>query len=303
MTESDPQAVKLPNVTRDASTFVRVIRTLLRFGRRQPAGLAGLAVIVVLVVVAGAADWIATYDPVRLHPGEELRGPGERYLLGTDHLGRDVFSRIVYGSRISLTVGIIAVSIATIGGTIIGVVSGYYRGPVDMVLQRIVDAAMAFPGLILALAIVAALGSDIKNVMIAIGITTMPGMARVVRSAVLSVSQSGYVESARAVGAPDSRILVFHVLPNIMAPVIVLVTIGLGGAIVAEASLSFLGLGTPPPDPSWGGMLAGSGRAYLERSPVLLWAPAAAIGLVVLGFNFLGDAMRDEWDPRLRGSR
>lgn len=266
-------------------------------------GFAGLVVVIVLVVVAAGAGVMAPYDPAEIHPGDELTGPSQSYILGTDNLGRDVFSRIVYGSRISLAVGIVSVAIATLGGSAIGIVSGYYRGWVDMALQRLVDAAMAFPGLILALAIVAALGPDTKNVMLAIGFTTMPGVARIVRSAVLSVVSAGYIESARTVGASDLRILLIHVLPNVLAPVLILVTIGLGGAIVAEASLSFLGLGAPPPAPSWGGMLSGSGRTYLERAPLLLWAPALAIGLVVLGFNFLGDALRDELDPRLRGSR
>jgi peptide/nickel transport system permease protein len=278
-------------------------RGLLRFVRRKPLGAISAVIILVMVVSAVFAPWIAPRDPLAYTPGRQLQPPGSEFALGSDEVGRDVLSRIVYGARISLQVGIIAVAIGTTLGAFLGIISGYFGGKTDLIIQRLVDAMLAFPGLVLALAVVAALGPAIRNVMIAIGILVAPGTSRIVRSAVLSVKEVPFIEAAHSLGAQTSRIVLRHVLPNVAAPIIVLATTQLGAAIITEASLSFLGLGTPPPNPSWGGMLGGTARFRLEQAPWLLWAPAAAISLVVLSFNLLGDALRDVLDPRLRGGR
>jgi peptide/nickel transport system permease protein len=240
---------------------------------------------------------------LRIFKGEQFTAPGAKFLLGSDDVGRDVLSRIIAGSRISLEVGIIAVSIGTISGSLLGTVSGYFGGRTDLVIQRLMDSVMAFPMMVLALSIMAILGPDVKNVMIAVGIVITPGTSRVVRGATLSVKEAPYIEAAHAVGAKHLRILAFHILPNVAAPIVVIATMHLGSAIISEASLSFLGFGTPPPAPSWGGMMSGGARFRLEQAPWLMLAPGAAISLTVLGFNLLGDALRDVWDPRLRGSR
>jgi peptide/nickel transport system permease protein len=284
------------------STQHSALSTLLRFVRRKPLGAASVVVILALVVCAVFAPWIAPRDPFEYAAGRQLQPPGSEFPLGSDEVGRDVLSRVVYGARVSLQVGIISVAVGTALGATLGILSGYLGGRTDLVIQRLVDALMAFPGLVLALAVVAALGPAIRNVMLAIGILVAPGVARIVRSAVLTVKEIPFIEAALAVGASTPRVLLRHILPNVTAPIIVLVTTQLGAAIITEASLSFLGLGTPPPEPSWGSMLGGTARFRLEQAPWLLWAPATAISLVVLSFNLLGDALRDVLDPRLRGS-
>ena len=280
-----------------------VWRGLLRFMRRKPLGAISAVIILIMIACAAFAPWIAPHDPLAYTPGRQLQPPGSEFALGSDEVGRDVLSRIVYGARVSLQVGIIAVAIGTTLGALLGITSGYFGGKTDLIIQRLVDAMLAFPGLVLALAVVAALGPAIRNVMIAIGILVAPGTSRIVRSAVLTVKEVPFIEAAHSIGAQTSRILLRHVLPNVAAPIIVLATTQLGAAIITEASLSFLGLGTPPPNPSWGGMLGGTARFRLEQAPWLLWAPAIAISLVVLSFNLLGDALRDVLDPRLRGGR
>lgn len=276
-----------------------------RLGRviaKRPLGAFGALLIILLVLVAVLADVLAPYDP---EIGDFLavsNAPSSAHVMGTDGFGRDILSRIIHGARISLQVGIIAVAIATTIGTIVGLVSGYMGGWVDAVIQRLIEVVQAFPGLVLALALVAGLGPDIKNVMIAVGIATSPGLARIVRGAVLGVKNNLYVEAARATGATGPRIVLWHILPNVAAPIIVVATAGLGGAILIEASLSFLGLGAPPPAPSWGSMLNDSRLAV----GAAWWSavyPGIAISLAVFGFNLLGDALRDAWDPRLRGTR
>jgi peptide/nickel transport system permease protein len=283
-----------------ATSVLRAGRSVQRFARRKPLGGFGLAVVVILVLLAILAPLVSTHDPYAISGRERLQEPGGDHFFGTDDLGRDVFSRVVYGSRISIQVGIISVFISTVVGTVIGLISGYVGGKTDLIVQRAVDALMALPLLIFALAIVAALGPSIVNVMVAVGLALAPGLSRVVRGSVMSVRQNLYVEAARSMGASDIRIVARHVLPNVLAPIIVLATAGLGGAILAEGSLSFLGLGTPPPTPSWGGMLSGSSRTYMERAPWLAIFPGLALTLAVLGFNTLGDALRDYLDPRLR---
>lgn len=276
---------------------------LLDFARRKPLGAAGGLLILALVVTAVTADLIQTRDPLEQASKERLLPPGLTYPMGSDEFGRDLYSRIVHGSRVSLVVGVLAVGLATVAGAIIGLVSGYVGGRLDMMLQRVIDSIMAFPLLVLAMIITSLLGATLINVVLAIGVVLAPRFSRVVRGAVLSVKETQYVDAARAIGAPDWHILWRHIRPNVTAPIIIVATAALGTSIVTEASLSFLGLGTPPPYPSWGGMISGSSRAYLETAWWVAFFPGAAITGTVLGFNLLGDALRDVWDPRLRGTR
>lgn len=281
---------------------LRRYRRFASLSRRQPAGAVSLVVLVVLVAFAVAAPLVSPYSPQEYFPGEQLQGPSSQHWLGTDEIGRDVLSRAIWGSRASLLVGAIAVSIGVIGGGAVGLVSGYLGGWWELFIERLVDGVMAFPALLLAIAVVAALGPGLTNAMLAIGIVIMPRSARVVRGEVLRIKESNYVEAAVAVGAGSAWIMVRHILPNLMAPLIVLGSVTIGGAIITESSLAFLGLGVQPPTPTWGGMIGGSSRLLLEEAPWLLWVPACAIGIVVLACNMLGDSVRDLLDPRLRGS-
>lgn len=295
-------------------TALRAVRSrrsrAMELVRRQPVGVLS-AVVLLLIILAGIfAELVSPRDPSAqllrdsLKPPGTLDRAGDAYLLGTDSLGRDVFTRILHGARISLAVGAAAVIIGTIGGLIIGIVSGYRGGRVDMVIQRVMDAVQAIPTLVLAMLLVASLGPAGRNLIvtaIAIGITQIPRANRVIRSNVLSLSREVFVESAKAVGAPEARILVRHILPNVMATTLIVFSTSIGGAIVTEATLSFLGLAAPPPWVTWGGMLTIQGRQFMVAAPWLLIAPAVALSVTVLAFNFLGDAIRDEMDPRLRG--
>ena len=273
-----------------------------RFARAKPLGAAGGLLVLLLIVMALLAKYIAPYPASEMHVADRLAAPGGKYLLGTDEFGRDQLSRIIFGAWVSLKVGLIAVGIGVGFGTVIGVISGYFKGWTDMLIQRVMDALMAFPGLVLAMVLIAGLGKSITNVMIAIGITFVPMVCRVARASVLSVSENQYIEAAKAIGVPIHRMLGLHILPNIAAPLIIIATAGLGSAILTEAGLSFLGLGTPPPAPSWGGMLTSAAGTMQRSSPWLTLYPGIAITLAVLGFNLLGDALRDVWDPRLRGT-
>lgn len=274
-------------------------RSIARFVRTKPLGAAGACLLLALLVTAIFAPWIAPYDPYQVHTGARFAPPGRQFLVGSDEFGRDSLSRIIHGARISLKVAFLAVTFGTTVGAVLGVVSGYYGGKTDLFVQRIMDSIEAFPGLILALAVVAVLGPSATNVMLAIAVVLVPSASRVTRSCALSVKETQYALAARAVGCSDSRIILAHIVPNCLAPYIVLATAVLGGAIIIEAALSFLGLGTPPPEPSWGQMLT-SARAYLYRAPWLALYPGIAISLAVFGFNLFGDALRDVWDPRLR---
>ena len=271
--------------------------------RRKPLGAVSAAIIAVLVFTAIFADVLAPYDPLFAQPEHRLLRPSQAHPFGTDDIGRDVLSRIIHGSRISLWVGLLAVGIGTVVGMIIGLVSGYWEGRLDLVLQRVMDAIQAIPGLILALAIVSVLKPNTTNAMIAIAMVIIPGNARIVRGAVLSAKQNRYVEAAHAMGCRHPRIIAQHILPNVTAPILIIASIWLGNAILIEASLSFLGLGTQPPTPSWGLMLSSTGRAFMEQAPWLAIFPGLAISLAVLAFNLFGDTLRDAWDPRLRGTR
>ena len=264
---------------------------------QNPIGLLGAAIIVLTLLGALGAPLVAHYDPAS-QAAKRLLEPGADHLMGTDHLGRDTFSRILYGARVSLEVGVVAVGIALLVGTSLGLLAGYYGRRLDDVLMRLVDVMSAFPSLVLAIVISGLLGPSRNNAMLAIGIVYAPAFARVVRGATLAVKAEPYIESARVVGARDWRTIRLHVLPNILAPLIVMVSVYLSQAILSEAALSFLGLGTQPPEPSWGGMLSAA-RQYMELSPWMAIFPGAAIMVVVMGFNFLGDGLRDVLDPRL----
>ena len=265
---------------------------------RNPVGLVGLIIVAVTVIVAIGAPVFAPYNPAN-QDADRLLGPSWQHIFGTDELGRDTFSRIIYGSRISLAVGVFAVLIAFVVGGLLGVIAGFFGGKLDSVIMRFVDILFAFPGLILAIVIAGLLGPSSRNAMIAIGVIYAPAFARVVRGSVLGVLNELYIESARVSGASTWIVIARHVIPNIVAPLIVLVTVYLSSAIIAEASLSFLGLGAQPPTPTWGGMLNAS-RMYMEINPWMAIAPGLAIMLIVLGLNFLGDGLRDVLDPRLR---
>jgi peptide/nickel transport system permease protein len=269
-----------------------------RLVAKNPLGLLGAGLILLLLLTAALADVLAPHDPVA-QIARRLTPPGGAYALGTDEFGRDVLSRIIHGTRISLYVGVVSVGIAlAIGGTL-GLIAGYFGGWIDNLLMRLMDVMFSIPSLVLAIAITGILGPNLRNAMIAIGIVYTPTFARVARGPVLSVIQHEYIAAARTIGARDWRIILQHVLPNVTAPMIVQTTLSLSTAILAEAVLSFLGLGTQPPEPSWGTML-GTGRKFMETAPWVAIFPGAAIMLAVLGFNLLGDGLRDALDPRLK---
>jgi peptide/nickel transport system permease protein len=257
----------------------------------------GAAIVIGLIFMAIFAEYIAPYDPLEQNIILKLKPPGKEHWFGQDPLGRDMLSRIIYGSRISLKVGIATVTISLTVGLIIGSISGYYGGLVDELFMRIVDILMAFPGILLAIAMVAVLGPDLNHVILALCLIGWVGYARLVRGQVLYVRELDYVTAAQALGASPARIIGLHIIPNLIAPVIVEATFGMAGAILAEASLSFLGLGAQPPTPSWGAML-NEGRQFLLLAPHTTTFPGIAIMLVVLGFNFLGDGLRDYLDVK-----
>lgn len=266
--------------------------------RRHRLAFVGLILLVLMTVTGLVAPFIAPHDPYEIHASDRLKPASSQYWLGADSLGRDVFSRLVYGARISLGVGAATVIVCSSFGILIGVVAGYYRR-LDNVLMRIMDAFMAFPSILLALAIMAVLGPNIRNTVMALSIVYIPRVARVVRSAVLSVREVDYILACRAIGHRDGRILALHVLPNCMAPIIVQSTFIFAFAVIAEASLSFLGVGSSPEVPSWGNML-NEARQFLRRAPMLALFPGLAIMLTVLSLNLLGDGLRDVLDPRLK---
>ncbi len=272
-----------------------------RSWRRRTAYL-GLSIIIAMFIVAIFAPYIATYNPTQtnLRPGARLQFPSRKHLLGTDELGRDVFSRMVYGARISLTVGFVAVGIALLIGVTLGAISGYFGGWIDIVIMRFVEIVMCFPRLFLILMLIAFLGPNIIIVMAVIGLTGWCGLARLVRAEFLSLKQRDYIQAARALGASDFRIIFRHILPNALGPVYVSATLGVGGAILTESALSFLGLGVQIPNPSWGNILT-SGMSYIESAWWLMLFPGLAILVTVLSYNLVGEALRDLTDPRLRG--
>ncbi len=275
---------------------------VIAFARAKPLGAAGAAVLLLAILLAIFAPLIAPYDPVATNQREALRSPGEDgHLLGTDQFGRDVFSRVIYGTRISLYVGIGATVAAILLATIIGVVSAYFGSWVDYLIQRVVDTIQAVPSLILLISVMVILGPSITNVVLALAFRSSITTSRVVRSATLGVLANPFIEAAKVLGAVDLRVMLRHVVPNIIPPVIIVATVQFGGAILAEAALSFLGYGVPPTTPTWGGMMSAEGRVYMIAAPWILLAPAAALSLVVFSINMFGDALRDRLDPRLRG--
>jgi ABC-type dipeptide/oligopeptide/nickel transport system permease subunit len=271
--------------------FLRLLRNRL--------ALVGMIVTALVVVVAIVAPFIAPYDPLQLNIRDRLQPPSEAHWFGTDHLGRDIFSRVLYGATISLQVGVVAVALGTIVGLIAGAAAGYIGKRVDTVLMGLMDAIYAFPAILLALALVAAFGASLVTVMTAIAIVRIPIFARTVRGSVLAEREKEYVQAAQCIGVNPLWILFKHILPNTLAPLIVVTTTYFATAIVVEASLSFLGLGVPPPAASWGVML-NDGRKYMEANPHVVIFPGLAISLTVLGFNLLGDGLRDVLDPRLK---
>ena len=277
-------------------------RDLARFARRKPLGAVGAVIVVAMLVMAAFAERIAPYGYDESVRGARMTAPSAAHWLGTDNLSRDIWSRVVYGARVSITVGFLTVALAMLLATAIGVTTAYFGGVWDLVVQRVVDAWLSFPYLIIILSLMAVLGPGLGNVVVALAVLIAATNSRVIRGAALGVVEHAYIEAARAIGCSHGRIIVRHVLPNVAATIIILATIALGAVILAESALSFLGFGVPPPHPSWGGMLAGSGRTYMFRAPWMAIWPGVAISLAVFGFNMLGDALRDVLDPRLRGS-
>jgi peptide/nickel transport system permease protein len=270
------------------------------FCRKQPLGAAGLGVVLVMVFMAASAPYITFYDPEANDLANMLRAPDETYILGTDQFGRDAFTRIVYGARTALLVGFTSAFFGATIGLVLGVGSAYFGGRFDLLFQRVMDVIMAFPLIILALAVVATLGTGTENVIIAITIPFIARSARVVRSNALAIREIPYVDAARALGYSHSRIILRHMAPNVMAPYLIILTASLGQAILLEASLSYLGLGVQEPTPAWGLMLQGGAEEFAETAPWIAIWPGVAISLAVFGFNLFGDALRDILDPKLR---
>ena len=263
--------------------------------------ISGFFIIFVVTAMAILAPYISRYDPSSQDLSNQLSPPSKQYWFGTDQYGRDIYSRVVWGSRISLFVGVLSASIGMIVGVPLGLTAGYFGKKIDEFIMRIMDVLMSFPSLILAMAIVAALGTEkISNITLAIGIALIPRFTRVARAETLSIKENEYIESARALGAKPLRIMLFHIFPNSLAPIIVILTLFMANAIRVEASLSFLGLGVQPPTPTWGNMIS-DGRNHLQFAPWISTISGAAIMVTVLAFNIVGDVLRDKWDPRLKG--
>ena len=274
-----------------------------RLFRDKPLGAFGFVICVIFLFCGIFADVLAPYGYNQISPINRLKPPGEKFWLGTDNLGRDVLSRCLYGAQLSVIIGLSAAALATVVSVFIGVVSGYLGGKFDMVMQRFVDAWMSFPDLIILIVVVSVVGPGMGPVIVLLGLLYGIGGSRIVRGAVLSVRENPYVHASQSTGASLPRILWKHILPNVMAPVIVLFTTRVGAVILAESGLAFLGLGVPPPAPTWGGMLSGSGRSFMYLAPWLALAPGLCITIVVYAINVFGDALRDLLDPRMRGSR
>lgn len=295
------------NVTEKVSAIrIRRRRPLLadiaiRLVREKPLGTIGACIVLLLLIVGIFANFLAPYGFDDFVLSDRLASPSATHLLGADNVGRDVLSRIIYGARVSMVVGLSVSSISLGLALLIALPTGFYGGKLDMIVQRFVDAWMCFPSLILVLSIMAVLGPGMVQVILVLGVISAIGTSRVLRSAVMDIKANAYVQAATALGASDAVVIFKHILPNIIAPVIVLFTIHIGSAIISEASISFLGFGIPPPTPSWGGMLSGRGREFMLRAPWMALWPGVALALVVYGINMFGDAVRDLVDPRLRG--
>ncbi len=273
----------------------------IRLVKEKPLGTAGAVITLLLLLTGIFADFIAPYGMNETWVGDYLTPPSAKFWLGTDDIGRDIFSRIIFGARISVIVGLIGPTLATIISLIIGVLSGYFGGKFDLIVQRLVDIWMSLPSLIVLIVLMIILGPSIQSIIIAVGVTWGIVGSRIIRSAVIGIKGNVYVAAAEAIGCSTTRILTRHILPNIMAPTIILLTVRVPAIIIAEATLSFLGFGIPPPFPSWGGMISGAGREYLYEAPWIATYPGLALALVVYSINMFGDAVRDLLDPRLRG--
>jgi peptide/nickel transport system permease protein len=297
MPGSTPASATAELAPREAPRWLAAIGD---FIRRRPLGAIGAAIVVIMAVLAATAGWLAPYDPLETDYAAMLARPDAKHWLGTDAFGRDVLSRIIYGSRTALMVGLGASLLGAIFGSLIGVASAYFGGRIDMIVQRLMDVLFAFPVIILALAVVAVLGTGAGNVILAIAAPMIPRCARVVRASALAVREMPYVDAARASGYSHQRIILRHMLPNVMAPILIMTTAFLGEAILLEASLSFLGLGVQEPTAAWGLMLRGAAVQFAESAPWMAIFPGLAISLAVFGFNLFGDSLRDALDPRLR---
>lgn len=296
MAEIDHQAA----LTRAGANVSGHWSRIVFYARQHPLGALGAVIVVVFVLSAVFADVLAPHDPLHTSAPDSLKAPDTTFVMGADMMGRDVLSRIIHGARISLTVGVASIMLGGLIGVVIGLMSGYLLGWFDLLMQRLIDIMQALPLLVLALVMAASLGPSLENTIIAISIPLVPNVARVVRSSTLSLREMPFVEAARAAGMSELRVAVRHVLPNTLAPLIVLFTAQLGAAILVEASLSFLGLGVPEPHPSWGRMLSESAAEYVRVAPWLVIFPGIAISLAVFGTNLFGDALRDILDPRQR---
>lgn len=278
-----------------------LVDLFIRLVKEKPLGTVGGIIMLMFFLTGAFAEFLAPYGFNEIILSDRLFGPSAKYILGTDNLGRDLLSRIIYGARISMTVGLGSAALEVLTATFVGTVSGYFGGKTDITIQRFVDAWLCFPSLFIYLTVMAILGPGLIQVIGVLGIHGGIRSSRVMRSAVIAIKENAYIEAARAIGASNRRILVRHIMPNVMAPFIIIFTINIGSNILSEATLSFLGFGIPPPTPSWGGMLSGSGRTYMLQAPWMALWPGLALGTVVYGINMLGDAMRDLLDPRLRG--
>ena len=300
-------AVESMQVTKQTSPKVRAFLDTLKRARRSKATLIGFVMVVLIVAMAIFAPWIAPHDPAIQHPDGSQYGiplkplENPKFLLGTDHLGRDVLSRLIYGSRISLLIGISSMAFATVIGLALGILSGYYGKIIDMAVMRFTDIVMAFPSFLLTMATVSSLKPSFWSLLFSISIVRWAGTARLARSQALTLKEQEYVTAAQATGIRNGRIILKYILPNSFAPLMVNLTMGIAGAILVEASLSYLGLGVQPPTPSWG-MMVNEARGYMFLRPSLVFIPSFAIAFAVLGFSILGDGLRDILDPRLRGT-
>ncbi len=311
---AESYALNLPGATTRTRPQPFWLDVLMRLVREKPLGLVGGLIVIMFLVMAIAAPMIAPFGQGELGVGRRLDAPSFSHPFGTDNLGRDVFSRVIYGARVSMTIGFLAIFMSTVVALVIGILSGYFGGIIDILAQRLVDAFMAFPALVFLIAVggmfidakipglptQGLFSTKVVILIISLGILFGVGSSRVIRSATLSVKSSTYVEAARATGATHTRLIFVHVLPNVMAPTITLATLGLGGVILAEAGLAFLGLSVPPDVVTWGGMLRTEARSFMVQAPWLAIFPGLALSLAVFGFNMLGDALRDLLDPRLR---
>lgn len=300
MAEITDRSIAVAPAVRQPNRFVAFV---VRLFREKPLGAFGFIVCAIFLFAGIFADVIAPYGYNQIMPINRMKPPSALFWFGTDNLGRDIFSRVIYGARLSVIIGLSAASLATVISVSIGIVSGYIGGKFDMLVQRFVDAWLSFPGIVILIVVVAVVGPGMPQVIAILGVQGGIGGSRIIRSAVISVREQSYVHAAQSIGATSARVMFRHILPNVMAPVIVLFTTGVGNVILAESALSFLGLGVPPPAPTWGGMLTGSARNYMYLAPWMALAPGICLTVVVFSINMFGDALRDLLDPRMRGNR